>query len=80
MSTTPHVVLGVMVRNKVKREFLNLAQAWTAGVNASGFHACIHENFITGGQHKVTMVSMDLKWFIDILHIETVVSRKGLIM
>ena len=60
MSIIPHVVLGVMVRNKAKREFLNLAQAWTAGVNASGFHACIHENFITGGQHKVTMVSMEL--------------------
>ena len=56
MSAIPHIILGILVRNQVKREFLNFAQAWTADVTASGFHACIHENFINGGEHEVTMV------------------------
>ena len=57
MSTTPHIILGVVVRNQLKRELLNFAQTWTADVTASGFHACIHENFILAGNHEVTMVS-----------------------
>ena len=47
------------MRNELKRDFLNFAKTWTADVTATGFHACIHENFINGGQHEVTMVSMN---------------------
>ena len=57
MSAIPHIILGIVVRNQVKRELLHFAQAWTADVTASGFHACIHENFMYSGEHKVTMVS-----------------------
>ena len=53
----PHVILGVVVRNHLKPEFLNFAKTWTANITSEGFHACIHENFIISGQHEVTMVS-----------------------
>ena len=56
MSAKPHIILGILVRNQVKREFLNFAQAWSADVTTFGFSACIHENFINGGEHEVTMV------------------------
>lgn len=57
MTAIPHVILGVVVRNRLNPDFLNFAQTWTAKVDVNGFYACIHENFIIGGQHEVTMVS-----------------------